>query len=147
MKLYIWAEMRGSPVMKNAAIDSLLDCYSTDFVVPTSCIIYTYANTTKEKDPMRMRLVDMMVFANTCPETFFSASKRGVYPNDFLFDICESSVGIENKKRPTLSAQEWGIRDRCIYHDHTDINASKTAQPAIAVAMSPQSAPEEGSKA
>ncbi|KAE9962469.1 hypothetical protein BLS_000292 [Venturia inaequalis] len=124
-KIYVFADSRGVPMLKNAVTDLLITSICEHNVVPQTEVKYVYANT-PEKDRFRALFVDIFSRLNSLSSTvFFGDVARDMYPPEFLFDLCKATVGKENAKKPDMSLSDWEKCNKCDYHDHTDINAPR----------------------
>lgn len=124
-RIYVFADSRGVPMLKNAVTDLLITSICEQNVVPQTEVKYVYANT-PEKDRFRALLVDVFSRLNSLPSAvFFGDVDRDTYPPEFLFDLCKAAIGKENVKKPDMALSDWEKCNKCDYHDHTDINAPR----------------------
>jgi hypothetical protein len=121
LPIHLFADLRCIPALKNAVADIVIDDFSTRFILPDAAIVNCiYANTVKS-DRLRKLTVDIHTKSDTETSEVFNDDGEDRYPKDFLYNVCQQSVGSVNRQQTYLSKSEWAIVDKCVYHDHTDI--------------------------
>lgn len=133
--IYVFAEARGIPMLKNTIVDDVLLGIFDQNVIPHRDVKFIYSNT-PENDEMRALMVDVFTrWSSVNVKVFFDEDSRSIYPEAFLFDVCKASVGASNASKPGRDYKCWKKLNKCEYHDHTDINA-----PRMPKALTPTSA-------
>ena len=117
VKLWIFADRRGVPLLMNEMIDSLHHSVVALWYVPT--VKEIYENTTEESALRRM-VVDM--YANIAGSNQAAQFKTDsdVYTKDFLCDLVKSLIAT-NQRKPHLSKEEYNKVEMCpSFHVHEE---------------------------
>jgi hypothetical protein len=136
---YIFGETHGSPSFKNAVIDIMIQLLSIRSIVPKTYTKKAYNHTTKNAE-LRKLLVAMIYTVNCKPDIVFGCTDAKYYPKEFLFDLCYVFTGSGNTERSYISGQGWQKLNKCIFHDHTDINSRQAVEEGSLATVEPNPA-------
>lgn len=118
-KLYVFGDARGIPALKDAAVDAIIDRFTNVWSMPTYIFPYIYSNT-PEGSQLRKLAVNMIVYT-TFPSTRLKDPQyEANFPIEYLRDLAIALCDLPGG-RSTSTKKQWSTRDRCQYHDHSDI--------------------------
>lgn len=128
-KVYVFADFRIIPALKNAVIDLCISNFSETLVMPSPVSVTKIWQKCPENDAMTKLFVDYVTKSNSSnwtafspkSQAFFPESTRGQYPEGFLFQVCKQLVDAEQLREPKHMRNYWAKVDKCLYHDHSEV--------------------------
>lgn len=119
-ELFVFADKRGAPKLKNRIIDEIVARNIQLRIVPVTVVPYVYANTL-ESSPLRKLLVDLVAWdIDVQSSNVFDTPQS--YTKDYLFDLVRAVDERPSPRNPTNAPYHKNI---CSYHEH-DEEAGKT---------------------
>ncbi|KAI9695340.1 MAG: hypothetical protein M1820_008692 [Bogoriella megaspora] len=115
-KIYFFADMKGMPALKNAAVDAVFTKYLQNLEYPARSVPLVYENTSQDCT-LRRVLVDLAVRNYGCQRLI--QEHRTNLVNDFLVECIMAMRALRGR----LDVQPKGWIEsvnRCQYHDHSD---------------------------
>lgn len=116
-RLWVFGDMRGVPWLQNAAIDGIHDLVERTWVLPQSCIAYTYENSLE--GGLRRFLLHMVAYLFEDLEDFVSiVEKHGTkIPQDFFHGLLRIR-GKPDDDFQRASKDDFAEMNTCLYHNH-----------------------------
>jgi hypothetical protein len=114
--VYVFADKRGIPGLKNAIVDLLIEAQIEAQLVPGHAIPKVW-NALPESDGLRSLFFDWMSMKLLDVEKFFSDERLEWYPPNFMLKLLRCIAHPE--KRPAIRKDRQWLAMKCRYHDHT----------------------------
>ncbi|KAH7390914.1 hypothetical protein DE146DRAFT_618526 [Phaeosphaeria sp. MPI-PUGE-AT-0046c] len=115
-QIWIFAEMRGVPAMKNAAIDMLHENVCASWTSLRGGISYCYENIVRGS-ALRQYMLNRSTQVKSF-ESFKNFMTKNELPYDFLIDAIPILVA-QGEGHESIGREAWIAIDRCQWHDHS----------------------------